>query len=153
MAAYFLDSSAVAKRYLREAGSSWVQDLFIANPPNEFYAAATTGVEVVASITRRARGGTIRPKNAVRWCAILLADLDADFEIANVTEDLLCEAVSLAQTHALRGYDAVQLAAGMEISRLRIALGLTPLIFVCADKELNAAALAEGLAVDDPNSH
>ncbi len=115
MAAYFLDSSA--KRYLRETGSSWVQSLFAANPPNKFYAVATMGVEVVASITRRARGGTIRQQNAVRWCAIFLADLNIEFEVVNVTNDLLREAVVLAQTHALRGYDAVQLAAGSELKQ------------------------------------
>ena len=153
MSAYFLDSSAAAKRYMTEAGSPWIKGLFSAHPPNEFYAAATIGVEVVAAITRRARGGTIHQKNAVKWCAVFLADLDADFESVNVTEDLLRAAVVLAQTHALRGYDAVQLAAGIEINRLRIQAGLTPIIFVSADKELNAAALAEGLTVDDPNNY
>ena len=153
MPAYFLDSSAAAKRYMTETGSAWIRGLFSVQPPNEFYAAATTGVEVVAAITRRARGGTIRQKNAVRWCALFLADLDTDFETVNVTRDLLREAVALTQTYALRGYDALQLAAAVEINRLRIALGLTSLIFVSADKELNAAALAEGLATDDPNSH
>ena len=153
MAAYFLDSSAAVKRYLRENGSLWVQGLFAAHPPNEFYAAATTGVEAVAAITRRARGGTISQNNAARQCTAFLADLNTDFEAVNVTEDLLREAISLAQIHALRGYDAVQLAAGKEVNRLRVALGLTPVIFVSADKELNAAALAEGLAVDDPNLH
>ncbi len=153
MAAYSMDSSAAAKRYLSETGSIWVQGLFTVKPPNEFYAAATTSVEVVAAITRRARGGTISQSRAARRCAVFLADLDIDFEVVNVTEDLLREAVSLAQIHALRGYDAVQLAAGIEINRLRTALGLTPLIFVSADRELNAAALAEGLATEDPNAH
>ena len=153
MAAYFTDSSAVVKRYLSETGSVWVQGLFTVMPPNEFYAAATTGVEVVAAITRRARGGTITQADAARWCAVFLADLEVDFDSVNVTEDLLRLAVALAQTYGLRGYDAVQLAAGVEIDRFRSAVGLTPLVFISADKELNAAARSEGLVVDDPNAH
>ncbi len=76
-----------------------------------------------------------------------------DYEIVAVTEVLLSEAVRLAQKYSLRGYDAVQLAAANEINRLSLAAGAGPLLFVAADKELNAAALSEGLTVDDPNAH
>jgi hypothetical protein len=52
----------------------------------------------------------------------------------------------------LRGYDAVQWAAAIEANARCTALGTT-LTFVSADVTLNAAALAEGLAVEDPNAH
>ena len=58
------------------------------------------------------------------------------------------EASRLADSHVLRAYDAVQLAAALDVHRLDPSLTL-----LSADVELNAAALAEGLAVDDPNSH
>ena len=153
MAAYFTDSSAATKRYLTETGSRWVKGLFTANPPNVFFAAATMGVEVVAAITRRARSGTISPANAAAFCAIFLSDLRADYRATPVTDVLLGEAIRLAQLYGLRGYDAVQLAAANEVSRLRVVAGAAPVTFVSADKELNAAALGEGLAVDDPNAH
>jgi len=53
----------------------------------------------------------------------------------------------------LRAYDAVQLAAALEVKRIYQTGGLGPVILVSADQELNAAAVAEGLLVDDPNSH
>jgi hypothetical protein len=59
----------------------------------------------------------------------------------------------LAETHGLRGYDAVQLAAACQINALLIMSGLPPLTFVASDHALNAAATAEGLTVDDPNTH
>jgi hypothetical protein len=62
-------------------------------------------------------------------------------------------AMALAHNHILRGYDAVQLAAAMEFSAERVNAGLPALVFVSADVALNAAAVAEGLAVDDPNTH
>jgi len=67
---------------------------------------------------------------------------------------MLIEAASLiAETHALHGHDAVQLAAALEINTDRLSLGLSATTLVSADVALNAAAMVEGLAVDDPNSH
>ena len=59
----------------------------------------------------------------------------------------------LATKHSLRGYDAVQLAAALEANDERIANGLPTLTFVSADTELNTAAQAEGLPVENPNNH
>jgi predicted nucleic acid-binding protein len=61
--------------------------------------------------------------------------------------------MSLATKHALRGYDAVQLAAALEANDERIANELTPLTLVSADDELNTAAQAEGLTVENPNAY
>lgn len=61
--------------------------------------------------------------------------------------------MDISEKHALRGYDAVQLASALEMVTLRSALGLAGLTFVSADGDLNAAAMAEGLNVDDPNAH
>jgi predicted nucleic acid-binding protein len=58
------------------------------------------------------------------------------------------EASRLADSHVLRAYDAVQLAAALDIHRLGLSLTL-----LSADAELNTAAIAEGLTVDDPNNH
>ncbi len=63
------------------------------------------------------------------------------------------EAVILARKYALRGYDAVQLATVLEVHNERTALGLSPLILLSADTELNDAAIAEGLTVDNPNNY
>jgi hypothetical protein len=61
--------------------------------------------------------------------------------------------MAVAEQHALRGYDAMQLAAALETSVHRSALGMDPLVFASADSELNAVAGAEGLTVEDPNAH
>jgi len=85
--------------------------LFTAAPANEITIVALTGVEVVAAITRRARGGTITPADAASSCALFLSDLNADYEVVAVSDALLNQAIHLARLHSLRGYDAVQLAA------------------------------------------
>lgn len=153
MSVVFTDSSAVIKRYIRETGSQWVKNIFTAVPANQVFVAAVTPVEVVSAITRRGRSDDRSQRLADSACTLFLSDYTADFEIVEVSELLLGQAVQLALSHGLRGYDAVQLAAGVELNRLHIGSGLTPILFVSADRELNAAALAEGLTVDDPNNH
>lgn len=153
MGLIFMDSSAVVKRYVQEAGSAWVGGLFTAAPVNEITIVALTGVEVVAAITRRVRNGTISPADAAAACALFLTDLNTDYQVVAVSNALLRQAIRLAQLYSLRGYDAVQLAAANEVSRMRVTAGAKPLIFVSADKELNAAALGAGLSVDSPNLH
>lgn len=153
MALIFTDSSAVVKRYVQENGSVWVAELFTAVPANEITIVALTGVEVVAAITRRVSGGTTTQADAASACSLFLSDLNTNYQVVTVSDALLRQAIQLAQLYSLRGYDAVQLAAANEVSRLRVTTGATPLVFVSADKELNAAARSEGLSVDDPNAH
>ncbi len=53
----------------------------------------------------------------------------------------------------IRAYDAVQLATALETTRVTFQLEPTQMTLVSADLELNAAAVAEGLRVEDPNTH
>ena len=59
--------------------------------------------------------------------------------------------MSLAEAHHLRGYDAVQLAVLFRYGS-HVEKG-SALIFVSADANLNVAASAEGLTVDNPTLH
>ena len=65
----------------------------------------------------------------------------------------MARAADLARKHGLRGYDAVQLAAALEVNGRFQSASAGGITLVSADKELNAAATAEGIAVVDPNSH
>jgi predicted nucleic acid-binding protein len=75
------------------------------------------------------------------------------FEIVGITDEMIDEASSLARKHGLRAYDAVQLAAALHTRRIVSAVGVAQLALVSADVDLNAAATAEGLSIDDPNTH
>lgn len=148
MADYFLDTSAAVKRYVQETGTVWTRTLASPASGNFIYLAHITEVEVTAALARR-RG---QPGLSVAQAAVALGlfrqDFAQDYRIAEITAPLLQRAALLADTHALRGYDAVQLAAAMEV-RVQIPA----LILVSADIELNAAAATEGLPVEDPNTH
>jgi uncharacterized protein len=153
MAAYFLDSSALVKRYAAETGTAWVTGLVDPAAGNLILVARITGVETVAAVARKRRGNLLSAAGAAASLAALRKELDGLFLTVEVTAALLTAAMDLAERHALRGYDAVQLAAALEAGGERLQLGLAPLTLVTADRELLAAGTAEGLAVDDPNSH
>ncbi len=71
------------------------------------------------------------------------------YKLVAVSPNLLTRAMALAQSHGLRGHDAVQLAAALRVQSKR----RRPIVLISADSELNQAALHEGLLVDDPNNH
>ncbi|MBM3240054.1 type II toxin-antitoxin system VapC family toxin [Candidatus Poribacteria bacterium] len=59
----------------------------------------------------------------------------------------------MIRRHALRGYDAVQLAAAILINGCLLKNQLPSLTFISADNRLRMAAVAEGLIADNPNFH
>jgi predicted nucleic acid-binding protein len=80
-------------------------------------------------------------------------DLTNNYFTVEITPILLSSAMTLAVKHALRGYDAVQLATSLEANNEAVANGLPSLTLVSAGKELNIVAQNEGLNVENPNNH
>lgn len=147
MAVYFLDTSAVVKRYVRETGTAWIQAITAPTAGNVLCVARITRPETVAALTRRERGGHITPANV----AMALRDFDQDFTqqylVVTMADALIDHAAALARTHALRGYDSVQLAAA-----LGVWAQIPTTVLISGDANLNAAAIAEGMPVEDPNT-
>lgn len=153
MAIYFLDSSAIAKRYLKEIGSTWLCDLFDPNLDNQFFVTAITGVEIISAITRRVKSGSIRDIDAINIRNQFIQDFQSEYQVIEISENIIYSAMTMAEAYALRGYDAVQLASGRELNILSITSGLPKVIFVSADNHLNSAALGEGLVIENPNNY
>ncbi len=151
--AYFIDSSALVKRYVREIGTSWVRGITRRGPSAVIYIARITAVEVPCAIARRRKGKTLTPKRASSILHRFRRHLAGRYIVAQITPTLLDEATLLGLKHALRAYDAVQLAAVLEVNRYHQAGGSGAVILVSADQALNDAAIAEGLTVDDPLAH
>jgi predicted nucleic acid-binding protein len=152
MSVYFLDSSAIAKRYVTEIGSTWITDLIKQLIASRVHVSRICGVEVLAAITRRVRSGSLTPQ-AGRIAAI---QFRSDFQkmqgIVEVSPALISRAMDLTEKHGLRGYDAVQLASALAVNEAMLAFASFA-ILISADAELNAAGTAEGLQVENPNSY
>ncbi len=148
MADYFLGTSAIVKRHVHETGTAWVRSLAASASGNFLYLARITEVEVTAAIARRRGQPGFDVAQANVALGLFRQDLAQDYRIAEITVPLLQRAADLADRHALRGYDAVQLAAA-----LQVRLQVPQLILVSGDGDLNFAAAAEGLPVENPNAH
>ena len=153
MSAYFFDSSSLVKRYSKETGTAWAIDIFKPLKANRIYAARITFVEVISALSRKARGGQINPMAEIKAIGRFRRAFHGKFRPVEVSPNLTEQAAHLARKYFLRGYDAVQLAAALEVHRKRNSLGLSSLTFVCADNNLNAAAQSEGLTVENPNNY
>ncbi len=152
MPAYFLDSSAIAKQYVAETGSAWIAGIMHPLAGNQLHVAQISGAEVMAAIARRIRAGTLSPQAGRDAALQFRTDFATALDVVEISPSLIARAMDLAERYALRGYDAVQLAAASSVHETAIPLGLSTTL-VSADDELNAAAVAEGLQVENPNLH
>lgn len=153
MTAYFIDSSALVKRYVEEPGTSWVRSLTHRGTANQIYLARITVVEVTSAVARRRRGKFLSSRQASSMLSRFRKHLAGRYIVLEVTPALLSEAVKLANSHELRAYDAVQLAAAIELNNRWIKGGLGGIVLASADDDLNNAAQLEGLQVENPNMH
>jgi uncharacterized protein len=88
-----------------------------------------------------------RSQSAITQFRAELVDI---YRVLILSEQVVEQAMQLAERHALRAYDAVQLASGLILAHT--ATTLSP-FFVCADERLNSVAQSEGLTVINPNHH
>jgi predicted nucleic acid-binding protein len=153
VAIYFFDSSAIVKRYVSERGTAWVTTVADPAAGNRIYVARVSGAEVISAVTRHARAGAISPAELATALADFRHDFANQYRIVPVNVAVVDRAMNLAEVHGLRGYDAVQLGAALEANAQRVSRGVPPVTLVSSDAELNAAAIVEGLVVDDPNGH
>ena len=151
MTDYFLDASAVVKRYADEAGSAWVRQITDPQAQNTILLAEITLAEVTAALAAKQRapkGITLEQRNRV--LSRFFQDCDEHFTLVSIDRSVIDRAVDLAQRHRLRAYDAVQLATALEASAITQAQALPALTFVAADTDLLTAAAAEHLSVENP---
>jgi uncharacterized protein len=165
---YFFDTSALVKRYVQEVGTNRVRSITDSTAQNIIYIAEITGAEVMAAITKRMRttlkDGGISKSDGNTAIKEFRDDFENHYMVIEITSDVISRAMDLTEIHKLRGYDAVQLAVALKIdSQLKamassaatatIAAAVLTLTIVSADDELNTAAIAEGLTLEDPRSY
>lgn len=148
MLLYYLDTSALVKRDVQETGTAWLQALTHPAAGHVHFIVRITQAGTVAAVTRRERGGHIAPADAATALADFQYDFVRQYLVVEISGGLVSDAAMLVRRHGLRGYDAMQLAAALEVRD-----NAPTLVLVSADDELNAAAIAEGLAVENPNKH
>lgn len=146
MSCYFLEATAFAKLFVREAGTDSLIRLLETIEDNRKLIAASTPLEVYAAIRRRERAEAISREDAAAALEILR------LESARTVQEPLNPAVlecarQLLDRTTLRWPDALQLGAALVA---RDMFQGTEIIFVSSSKTLLDAARAEGLQTINP---
>jgi predicted nucleic acid-binding protein len=134
----YVDTSTLLKLVIDEDGSERAE--LIWNSADVLASAATLVVEARAALAAAERARRLTAAQHQEAKAALAA-LVADLTVVEVTEDLIAQATDLAEEEALRGYDAVHLAA---------ALTIEATVLTSADAALCDAAERRGLHVANP---
>ena len=153
MTAYFVDSSALVKRYVPETGSAWIRALSAPQTGNSLFIARITWVEVLSALARREREGSLTPTDRTLILQRFRSDLNNQYQVIELDATLAETAGQLVGQYPLRAYDAVQLASVLRIQAAFATTQSTQVIFLTADDRLSAVALALGLLSDNPNHH
>jgi uncharacterized protein len=136
----YLDTSALVKLYVPETDSATITHLL--------ETAEMVSTSRVAYAEARAAFARKRREHAVtlRDYRTIVQDLENDWDtffVVDVSDGLIKRAGQLAETFALRGYDAVHLASAAIIGER----GSQAVMFACFDDKLSRAARRQGLAV------
>ncbi len=134
----FCDTSALVKLYVVEAESAAVKGLVAAS---EVVAVCRIAwAEAYAAFSRRARAAPADAA-AIEDAKRALARDWPRLLVLEVTQPVVEKAGELADTFALRAYDAVQLAAAHHA----MVVVQEPLVFGCFDARLNKASRILGM--------
>jgi predicted nucleic acid-binding protein len=150
---YFLDSSAVVKRYAVETGTTWISQLCDPANRHTFLIASVTLVEVAAAFATKRRSQEITTEAYSQGLQDFIRDTAGQYRVLGVDQRVIALGVTLTTRQKLRGYDAVQLAVALTVNATLVDQRLTPLTFVCADRDLLTAASNEGFATINPSSY
>jgi uncharacterized protein len=104
MAMYFLDSSAIVKRYFQEPGPEWIETLHDPNQGHVLYIAQAALVEVVASICRKAREQDMPLEERNTTIDDFRRDVRSSYSVWVVDNALYTAAGDLCRTHRLRAF-------------------------------------------------
>ncbi len=134
----YVDTSTLLKLIIDEEGSDRAELIWQA--ADTLASVSLIVVEARAALAAAHRHGHLTiPEH--RRAKATLAILVGDLHLITVTDELLEQAANLAETEALRGYDAVHLAA---------ALSVQAMLLTSADTALCDAATRRGLHIANP---
>ncbi len=151
--AYFLDTSALVKRYVPEIGSDWILSITDPATNSDLVISQITWVEVHSALARRLRDGSLPAERFDLIVQKVREDFENEYQVIDINPTLIETAAELVMLHPLRAYDSVQLASALRVQSTLISVSETQLVFVSADNKLLNIAQSAGLAIDNPNNY
>jgi len=150
---FYLDASALAKRYVPEKGSPLVDIIFDTVPAKRMHVLIICTAEVVSILVRKRNAGAL----SVLEFGQAMANFQTEIIRVNtvnkvsVTSRLVTGSFALIVAHSINATDAVTLKSAMAIAR-KLRSGGDQLVVVASDLRLLRAAQAEGLLTFNPET-
>jgi predicted nucleic acid-binding protein len=131
-----VDSSAFAKRYVREVGSEKLDDIL--QNASELALCVILLPEIISGLNRRLREGALTGKNYQKAKKFLMDDVH-DATVLQLTPAVISKAVKLLENNVLRAMDALHVACALEWNAD---------LFVTSDRRQLDAAISSGLQTE-----
>jgi len=145
---YFLDTSAIVKRYHREDGSDLIDRLFAVSDA-EFVISDISIIEFYSALSLKVRVGEIDEENFMSLRKLFSQDIKRGlYEVVEFTNAEKLESTKLllkhAKKHSLKTLDAIQLSLMKSVNELEVKA------VVCADEKFCKVITLEGFPVINP---
>jgi uncharacterized protein len=149
MPLYYLDTSALLKRYRTENGTRVLDALFSGRTRDELLITSHfTAVEVESVAARALKGRLLTKKSHGVLLSLFADDLENVLIVLPVSTALLSEAATVTRNYGLRASDALHMATALRARQASAA----EIVFTVSDKELVEAAGRAGFAVLNPEA-
>jgi len=145
---YFLDASALVKRYMPENGSELINQLIENVQNNRLFLLIITFGEVISIFVRKRNGQQILD---TEYCQAVV-DFNNEFlnnteiTIQSVTDDLVRNSLSLIESYSINATDAIILECALGLD-CELRAKDDDLVLVTTDIRLSNAAKSSGLKV------
>ena len=149
---FYLDASALVKRYTRESGSDKMFFLFHSVPLTRLWCLTIGAMEVFWICVRKKNDGRITADQFTQATGHLefeVINTQSDFKTISATDSLVWDSIDLIETHSLNSVDAIVLRSALNIASELHSTDDT-LVLVASDQRLLRAARTEGLQIFNP---
>jgi uncharacterized protein len=99
---FFLDSSALVKRYLEEHGTEWIVAITAPESGHIIIVAQIAPVEVLSGVMRRTREGVLSERTARDARLLIDQHANREYQVIALTDDVVRRSEDLLERHALR---------------------------------------------------
>jgi predicted nucleic acid-binding protein len=150
---FYLDASALAKRYLPEKGFPQINAILDTVSRNRIYVLNSGMGEMVSILVRKRNAGVISTAEFGQAAASFDAEIVQDEGItrASLTSRIIIASFPLIVAHSINSSDALILKSALTVARKLRRAG-DDLVLVASDQRLLRAAQAEGLTTFNPET-
>jgi uncharacterized protein len=146
---FYLDTSALLKRYIVETGTQWTRRLLSPVSGNTLLISELATTVTFSTFARLLREKKITALRHTRLRSAISLHMKTHYSVVILESNIIEVSKDLVTRHPLRALDALHLASALIVQSVLTQ----PITFITADLRLLAAAQGEGFAVDDPNAH